>query len=180
MAGDPDLPVAVFVGGEGTGFHVLAVVGKGRGHLVAEIGVPFDEAGSLAVRESEHVMRYEDLAVAVGAGADADGGDVDRPGDQGADLSRDTFDNEGKGASLFHGKGILQKLFNGGMGFPLDLVATGLEDALRGEADMGENRDAVFGEAADGVGPELAALQFNPVGSGFPDEAGGVHEGAFG
>lgn len=125
-------------------------------------------------------MGHQDLTIAVRSGSDADGGDADGLGDQGADMAGHAFDDKGKGACLFDRAGVLHELLDGGIGCSLHLVAAGLKDVLGSETDMTENRDAIPGDHVDGIGPELASFQFYAIGAGFLDKAGGIDEGAFG
>src|SRR3546814_459291 len=55
--------------------------GQGLDGGGADVGVAAHELGDHAVLDAEDVVVHEHLAVAVPAGADADGGDVDGVGD---------------------------------------------------------------------------------------------------
>src|SRR5262245_8339742 len=64
---------AVLGAGEAAVAHLAAVGLGGADDGRAEVGVLLDEARPQLVEQPEHVVRDEDLPVAAGAGADADG-----------------------------------------------------------------------------------------------------------
>ena len=166
-------------GGVGAADDFVFVGGDGGGGLGAEVGVGFDEFGFEVAGEAEEVVDDEYLAVAVGAGADADDGDVDGGGDLGAEGGGDGFEDEGECAGLGDGLGVGDELAGGFFAAALDAGAEGL-DALGGEADVGEDGDAVLYEGGDGGGAEGAAFDFYGVAAGFLEGASAVEEGLLG
>src|SRR2546421_91375 len=70
--------VLVLRGGEGAAAHVLIELARGGFDRVAEFGVLADELGDVVRVQSEDILDDEHLAVAMWAGADADGGDGQR------------------------------------------------------------------------------------------------------
>jgi len=66
--------VAFFVGREDAALDIFAIVLDGGAHQRAGVGVAADEFGRRRKGQVEQVVEDENLAVAVGTGADADGG----------------------------------------------------------------------------------------------------------
>ena len=107
------------------------VVAERRFHGAARIAEDFEE-GALGA-ESEDVVHDEDLAVAVGSGADADRGDGEHLGDFGGGVLLDEFEHEGETAGLLEAERFFRELLPGLVAAPLDLVAAELVDGLRGD-----------------------------------------------
>ena len=128
--GDRRQVIAFGVRGEGAGEDFVAEVLGGATNGRAGIGETADElrgfgrfGGVCAEGEADEVVEDEDLAVTVGAGTDADGGDGDGAGDVGGDLARDAFEDERDGAGTLEGMSIGEELVDGGGGATLDAVA---------------------------------------------------------
>ena len=79
-----------------------AVVGERSRHRVADVSEASNEFGD-AFGQAEHVVHDEDLAVAGGRGADADGGDGNGFGDALGQRLRDRLQHDGEGTRLRHG-----------------------------------------------------------------------------
>ena len=58
-------------------------------------------------------MEDQHLAVAIGAGADADGGRRNFFGDHGGDFARDAFQHDRENAGLIESDGVAHELFDG-------------------------------------------------------------------
>ncbi len=80
------------------------------------VGVLADELCVRAAGEIDEIVEDEDLAVALGACADADGGDAERGGDVGGDFARDAFENDGDGAGGFESERVAEEIVDGGDG----------------------------------------------------------------
>jgi len=63
--------------------------GEGLADLGGDVCLGVDEAGAEPGEEADEIVGYEDLTVAGGAGAYADGGDFYRRGDAGGDIRAD-------------------------------------------------------------------------------------------
>ena len=74
------------------------------------IGVAADEFGGRRKGEIDEIVEDEDLAVAIGTGADADGGNGQGGGDFGGSFAGNAFKNDGAGAGLGKREGIGLKL----------------------------------------------------------------------
>src|ERR1700722_12668805 len=70
----------------------------------SEIAEAFDEFRH-ARRKSEHVLEHKDLPIAGGAGADADGRNIDLGRDAAAERLGNGFKDDGKSAGLRHRTG---------------------------------------------------------------------------
>src|SRR5262245_57743096 len=66
----------------------------------SQIGKLFNELRMKTVGQTENVIAYENLAVAVRTGTDADGGDRQLASDLRSDRSRDEFKHDRKGPGL--------------------------------------------------------------------------------
>src|SRR5689334_9793738 len=73
-------PISVLGARKRTRAHVLGIARDGGLDAGSEIAVALDEFGH-SRREPEHVLEHQDLAIAGGARADADGRDRDLLGD---------------------------------------------------------------------------------------------------
>ena len=130
-------------------------------------------------KEADEIMGDEHLAVAGCAGADADGGDLQRGADSRGDVSFHEFEDDGECARFFNrkrvgGEGV------GGLGcFAFELVAAFFADALREHAEVGHDGDAVCDDVGDTRGVACAAFEFHGVRAGG-DEAAGVGDGLVG
>ena len=118
-------------------------------------------------------MVHEHLAVAAGAGADADGGHVDRVGDHAGDLVGHALEHDGEAAGGGQGLGVGHQLERGAVLAALHLEAAHGVDGLRGEAEVAHHRDLGVDERLDHRQPLAAALELHGLGAG-PDELGGV------
>ena len=125
--------------------------------------------------EADEIVEDEDLAVAAGAGADADGGNRELGGDCLGDFARHALKHDGAGAGLSEGAGIGLQLANGFRSAGLHAVAAHAMHALRGEAEMADDGHFGINEGADEV--DARAFNFDRFGAGFLDEADGVGHG---
>ena len=162
---------------EGAGADVVAVGADGAGDDFAEVGVLAREFWRRIEGEAEEIVGDENLAVAVGAGADSYCGNLQLAGDLRGEFAGDGFEDDGEGASGFDGVGVAEELFGGVGGLALDAVATDGVDGLGREADVSHYGNFGFGEAGDEFETALAAFDFDGFGAGFLDEADGVAKG---
>src|ERR1700761_7902137 len=93
--------IGLGVGREGAGADVVAVVADGGGDDFADIGVLTSEFRRSVEGEAEKIVGDENLAVAIGAGADADGGNSQLAGDLGGEFAGDGFEDYGESAGGF-------------------------------------------------------------------------------
>ena len=131
--------VGLGVGGEGAGADVVAVGADGGGDDFAEVGVLAGEFWRRVEGEAEEIVGDEDLAVAIGAGADSDCGNLQLAGDLRGELAGDGFEDDGESASGFDGVGVAEELFGGVSGLALDAIAAEGVDGLGREADVSHN-----------------------------------------
>ena len=129
--------------------------------------------------QPEGVLPDQHLAVALDAGADADGRDHQLLGDLGGDVAGDHLHHDGERAGVLNGVGIGED--------PLGRVAAALDPvtaegvlALRREPDVGHHRDAALAEPGDLRGHLDAALELHAVGEALLHEPGGGGVGLLG
>src|SRR5687768_11362990 len=113
-----------------------------RDETVAELRVLTHERGRKAVEEAEHVVAHQDLAVAVGPGADADRRHGERARGVAGHFARYRLEDDGERASILQ----RQRIRDQGIGFtwlrrPPD-ITTGLVYRLRLQAEVPHHRDA--------------------------------------
>src|SRR5580698_4103535 len=169
--------VRLGVGREGAGADVVAVGADGAGDDFTDVGVLARKFRRRVEGEAEEIVGHEDLAVAVGAGADADGRDLQFTGDLRGELAGDGFENDGEGASGLDGVGVAKKLFGGVGSFALDAITAEGVDGLGREADVSHNGNFGLGEAGDELKTALAAFDFDGFGAGFLNDTYGVAKG---
>ena len=141
------------------------------------VGVLANKFGGWREGEVDEVVEDEDLAIAIGACADADGGDGEFGGDGGGDFTGNPFEDDCAGSGIGEGLGVGLELEDGFSGASLDAVTAHAVKALRGEAEVGDGGNFRFSEGADQI--DARAFDLDGFGAGFLDEADGVGE-AFG
>ena len=89
--------------------HLAAILLRRLDHGPADVGVLLDETRSQVVEEAEQVVRHQDLTVAAGAGADADGRDLHRLRDLLGQLARHAFQHDRESTGLLDGQGVFHQ-----------------------------------------------------------------------
>src|SRR5271169_7141172 len=112
-------------------------------------------------------MEYENLAIAIGTGTDADGWNTKLFGDASAQFARDGFQNYRKCAGGFNGFRIALKLLRRVGRFPLDVKSSQSIDRLRSEINMAHHRYLGFDKTSDQFETALAAFDLHGLGSAF-------------
>ncbi len=161
---------------------LVPVLLDGAHRLGPDVAVLLDELGQEAARRevAGHVGLDEDLAGAAGAGADANGGDLELLGDDGGDVFRDGLEDHGEAAGVLDGEGVVED-GHGGVGrLALDAEAAEGVLALRGETDVAEDGDAGGGDAADRGRHLAAALELDALHAALLDEADSGAKGLLG
>src|SRR5690606_12668855 len=120
-----------------------------------------------------------DLAVAIGSGADADGGNVDGGGEFLRDGWRDQFEDDGEGAGVGESLSIFDESKVFCFDFAFYFVAAFFADALRKHAEMAHEGNAGDGDRLYLRENFASAFGFDTVRAGG-DEALGVAEGGGG
>src|SRR5262249_14115589 len=118
------------------------------------------------------VVRHQDLAVAAGAGADADGRNLHGGGYFRGQLRGHALHDDGKGPGFLGGQGIVQDL---GL-VALHAEAAETADRLRRHADVAHDRNVGAGDGGDGGGAADAAFELDRVGAAFLEEPAGTFE----
>ena len=119
------------------------------------------------------------MPVAFRAAADADGGDFQFGGNLPRQRRRNQFQHNHRGAGVLHGQGVVDNPLGVFLVAPLHFKSAVGAGGLRHQPHVGANRDASFGDKADGGREQLAALYFHHRGAGG-HQFGGVGEGKIG
>ena len=137
---------------------------------LAHVGVPPGELGCVPHGQADHIVQHQDLAIALRAGADADGGNAQLAGDPRGELSRNRFEHDRKCARRFHGPRVPQKLFRRFHGFALNAKAAKGVHGLRSQPDMAHHRNFRFHQLRDQFHAPLAAFDLHRLGARFLHE----------
>jgi len=112
-------------------------------------------------------VENEDLAVAIGAGANADRRDAKLLRDARGEFSRHGFEDHGKSSGSFDGARVAHETLGGLDRFSLNAKTAEFEDGLRSEADVRHHGDFRFDETRDCFHAFFAAFEFNGFGAVF-------------
>ena len=157
LIGAVALGVGLGGGGEGSILH-LGVVGlEGIGHDLAHLGKVLDKLGGEGAH-GQHILPHEHLTVARGPGPDADGDDVQLPGDERRQLRGHTFQHHGEGSGGLDRHSVGQHAGSALFALALDLEAAKGMVGLGGHAHVGADGDAGGGDGPDLVADLTAAL----------------------
>src|SRR5579871_6196589 len=137
------------------------------------VAVAAHELGGRSERQVEQVVEDEYLAVALGAGANADGGRVDFGGDHRRHFARDAFEYQAADAGAVQSDGIAHELLDVAERLALHFVSAHDIDRLRSEADVAADGNFGVDDAADEISALFAAFDFDDLGAAFFDEPGG-------
>src|ERR1044072_4030033 len=108
--------------------HIVSIFADCIGNYVAKVGVWSGKASLLSERESQHVVKYEDLNITVNTGANTDGGNVDALSNQFRYFARHNFENDRECAGIFECFCIVDYLSGSSSSFPLDSICAKLVD----------------------------------------------------
>src|SRR5580658_1832182 len=114
--------------------HIVAICFRGARNLGAEIGILPREFRLVTNGETDQIVEHENLPIAIGSGADADGGNVELVSNAGGDFTRNGFQHNGKCAGRFDGASVAFELARSVSGFALHVKSTQSVDRLRREA----------------------------------------------
>ena len=144
---------------------------------LVEVGVALHEPRCPGVAVAEQVVVDQHLAVAAGAGADADGRDLEAFGDRLRDRCRHALEHQREGAGGLDRQRVVDQLQRGGGGPALRLVAAERGRRLRRQAEVAHHRDAGARDGQDAVERRAGALHLHAVGATLLDEPAGRHHG---
>ena len=153
-------------------FDVFAVVFDGGADERAGVAIAADELGGGGKGEVDEVVEDEDLSVAVGSGADADGWNIELGGDGGGGFAGNAFEDEGAGAGFGEAAGIGFEALKGFGGAGLDAVAAHAVKALGGKAEVADDGDFGVSEGADQL--EARPLDFDGFSASLFDKADSI------
>ena len=142
----------------------------------SQIGVAFKEFWRELLAQPEHIVRDENLSVALGRCADADG----RYGYGLCDLVGYVlvcgFDDAGEGAGLGDGLGVLDDFLCIDGVCPLSVVAAGSSKGLGHQANVSHDGNMALREERDCRGNFLSALDFDGVSTRLGNDSGSMAE----
>jgi hypothetical protein len=169
--------IALLVRGEGAVLDVFAIVLDGGADQRAGVGIAAHKLGRRREGQVQQVVEDEDLAVAIGPGADADGGNGQLGGNGRGHFARNAFQHDGAGSGIGQGVRVGLELQDGFGGAGLHAVAAHAVNALRSQAEVADDGNLRLGEGAHQF--DARAFDLDGLGAGFLDEADGVGQ-AFG
>src|SRR5262249_5040344 len=108
-----------------------------------------------------------DLAVTIGAGADADGRDLQAVGDRARQARGHALEHDREGAGLLEGLGVVEEPDRRLRRLALDLEAAELVDRLRREAESAHDRDAGTDQALPRRRGADAAFELHRLAAGL-------------
>ena len=164
-------------GGEGALAHLVDVAGEAVAHGLAHVREALDELRAEVAEHAQHVLVDEDLAVAAGAGADADGGDAHFLGDQGGKLGGHGLEHDGERAGGLERLRVGDQLARSGLALALHLEAAERVDGLRRQAQVPHDGDAGGHHGGNLRAHLFAAFQLHAVRAAFLEQAAGVAYG---
>lgn len=100
----------MFVAGKFAAANIIAIVADGLNDGLFEISVDFHMARHIGRAKSQQIVQNEDLAVAAGARANADGRNADRCGNAGGGFFGNAFEDNGEGPRHLCGLCVGQQL----------------------------------------------------------------------
>ena len=109
--------------------------------------------------------------------ADADDGHIDAVGNGDGQFLHHAFQHQREGARLRDGAGVGHDLGMFFLALAARAIAAQRIDRLRGQADMGHDRDAALAQKRDGFGHHLTAFQLHRRRAGFRHDAAGAGKG---
>src|SRR5262249_18523853 len=124
----------------------LTVAGYRLFYFLTQLGIALDETGMKLLKQTQEIVRDEDLPIAAGAGADANGRDVHGFGDFPGQFRRQTLEHDREGSRLFDGAGIFKKPD----GVALDAKSSQAMNGLRGQANVAHDGYVGRGDGGDG------------------------------
>ena len=142
-------------------FHFLHVAADRAVDTGLALHEVFRKFRFLADGNVEHILQYENLAVDVGPGANADHRDIERRGDFRGQVCRHAFQQQQIGAGLLQVFCRGQHTFGGAFRLALHAVTAHLVDHLRLQAEMGATGDAEARQGFDRFQLRFAAFQLD-------------------
>src|ERR1700684_4129857 len=128
---------------------VVAISFRCARNLGAKVGTLPSEFRFVTDSESNEIVKNQNLSVAIGSGADADGWDLELVGNAGGDFARHGFQHDGKCSRRFDGSRVAFELARSVSGFALHVESAQSVDRLRGEADVAHHRNFGFDQTRD-------------------------------
>lgn len=151
------------------------VFGIGPGslfNLFGDIVIALDETGR-ALKHPEHILRDQDLAIALGRGADPDNRNINRLRKGNGNRFQHAFHDHCKSAGIGNGLGIREDFFMLFLAAATGSITTQRVHRLRSQTDMRHDRNAALREECDGFRHRIATFQLDRRTSGFGHDPAG-------
>ena len=103
--------------------HVVLEGLHRAGDRSSQIGIPPHELGRRSERQSQQIVIHQHLPVTVGAGADANGGNLDLLGDERRHFARNPFQHHATRAAAFQRQRVMHELLHRRQRLALHFVA---------------------------------------------------------
>ena len=110
---------------------------------------------------AEHIVRNEDLAVALGGSPDTDDRDGDLRRDAGSELLHHAFKDDGERAGIGDRLRVRENLFRFRFSAPTCAVSAERVHGLGRQSDMADHRNPALGQEAHRVGHRRTAFQLH-------------------
>src|ERR1700722_5330661 len=155
------------VGRKAAGPDIAAKVFGSAGNLGGEIDVLPSELRFVAHGEAHEIVENENLPVAIGTRANANGWDAELLGDASGKFARHGFQHHRKCAGGFDGSRVALELARSVSGFALNVEPAECVYGLRCEADMTHDWNFGFHQTRDQFDPAFAAFDLYGFRSAF-------------
>src|SRR5688572_5654831 len=167
---------AVFLGRIAAILHGAHVGSKRLERRVAARKIVLHETRHAALRDAQHVVQHENLAIDAGTCADADDGNLHGIADRRADRVRHAFEQQRIGARLLERASLLDHAFCGFLLAPLHLETAELVYRLRLQAKVCAERNVLAREVLDDADLAAPDLELDHHGAAFLHQSHGVVE----
>ena len=141
------------------------------GGCLLQVRIRADKLRRCAVAEAQQVVQHQNLSVAVGPGADADGRNAEPLRHPRGQLARNSFQHQGKRTGIFESLGILDDTVRIFQVLPLDVIAALGVKRLRRQAQVAHDGNLRFHQMTYDARPPLAAFDLDGFRAAFLDEA---------
>lgn len=127
----------------------------------------------MAAVQAQHVVHHQHLAIAAGAGTNADGGHAERGADLGGDRRGHAFQHDQAGTGVDHGLRVAAQLL-AGFAAPLHRVTAKTQHRLRGQPQVRADRDLALDQIADHLELVPGSLDLDHLRAGLQQLGGSV------
>ena len=153
--------VRFVLAGKRFSFNVAGVMPESLAHRVSELTVTSDEPRMKVLIQPEHIVRNQNLSVASYAGADADGGYLQRRGDFFRKRRRDFFKDDRENARGLKRESVIEYFFGFRRYRAAGTVGAELVNGLRRQSQVPHDGNADFHQPFDCGQKFFSAFEFD-------------------